>query len=153
MQRGVLLRKMQRKVRRRWELFHHARTLTLAERIRLSLPRGETRTDAILRRRLTRDPDGRPVFDMGGERIYFTVDGNFEPALETGALVVLREAYLENPIFFRAPVILRPGDRVLDLGGNFGTSAITATSTVSVGRGNASSSPCSSAVRRSPTRT
>ena len=109
-------------------LLADARALPLAERLRLVAPFGGGRPglEHLLRRRLRTAPDGAPYFDLGGTRLFFRPDHAVHDEAEVlrGALVILREAYVDAPEFFRGPVRIAPGDVVLDLGGNLGTSAM-----------------------------
>jgi hypothetical protein len=72
-----------------------------------------------------RDRDGTEYFLLDGHRIYFRPDLPIrdEAQLLEGTLLVLREAFL-FPDHFSSHVTIRPGDWVLDLGGNIGTSAM-----------------------------
>lgn len=87
--------------------------------------------DELLMRRLRRGGGpggGEDYFDLNGRRIYFRPDHDVadEAALVRGTLMILKEAYVQAGEFF-APdvgVTIRPGDTVLDLGGNIGTSAL-----------------------------
>lgn len=102
--------------------------LTLAERLSSIAPRtGRRSLRASLRRRLRTTDDGRPFFEIGADRIFFLPSegvADRDAAVE-GALVIMEEAYGGPTDFFSADVDAAPGDVVLDLGGNFGTSALT----------------------------
>lgn len=111
----------------RLEFLRHARGLTWAERLSYVAPRMGTRSiEELIRRRLGRDEAGRPVFLIDGDRIHFLPDGVDTPSEELmrGALLIMEEAYVRPTEFFSPPVVIREGDTVLDLGGNFGTSAL-----------------------------
>lgn len=78
-----------------------------------------------LLRRLRRDGEG-PWFDLGDVRLYFHpehVPPHNEGPLE-GALWMIDEAFVDRPEFMDDDTTARPGDVVLDLGGNLGTSAL-----------------------------
>jgi FkbM family methyltransferase len=77
--------------------------------------------------RLRKADDGQPYFDVDGYRIFFCRRGagsDDETAALRGALIILREAFIDPPDFFSETVTIKPGDTVLDLGGNVGTSAL-----------------------------
>lgn len=99
-----------------------------AERISFVAPMvGIRSSEDLLRRHLAHDGAGRPCFDLGGLRLYFTHEANDAPVGEEalrGATTILDEAFVTGCDFFRGPVRIRPGDVVFDLGGNIGTSAI-----------------------------
>lgn len=98
------------------------------ERLRLVSPFGRSRPDVryFLERRLRSDDDGQPYFDLGELRLRFLPDRPVkdQDAALRGALLILIEAYVQTPGFFSTHVHVRPGDVVLDLGGNLGTSAL-----------------------------
>lgn len=117
----------QDKVAWRWAVLRHARCFTLGERLACVTPKMGQSVRGLLHKRLRTAADGTPYFLIGDDRIHFVPDdaaANRE-ALIDGALTILEEAYARPSEFFSSPVVIRPGDTVLDLGGNFGTSALT----------------------------
>lgn len=101
--------------------------LTLAERLSVVLPKvGSRDLRTTMAGRLRRNERGTPYFEIGGDRVFFLPEGEVadEAAAIEGALVIMEEAYGGPSDFFWPPVDTRPGDVVLDLGGNFGTSAL-----------------------------
>ncbi|MCA9737209.1 MAG: FkbM family methyltransferase, partial [Gemmatimonadetes bacterium] len=80
---------------------------------------------AWMLRRLRQDGQA-PFFDLGDVRLYFHpehVPRENEGPLE-GALWMIDEALVDTPEFMEDATTARPGDVVLDLGGNLGTSAL-----------------------------
>ena len=70
-------------------------------------------------------PAGEDYFDLGDYSIQYRPDYpvNDEAYLLRGITQVLAETFL-FPAFFSKEVTVRPGDTVLDLGGNIGTTAL-----------------------------
>lgn len=105
-----------------------ARALSLRERLAFISPFGRRRRieEFLLLERLRRAPDGHEYFDLGEQRIFFRPDHAVKSDSEMldGILLILREAYLLPCEFFSPEVRIAPGDTVLDLGGNVGTSAL-----------------------------
>ena len=79
----------------------------------------------LLLRRRRKASDGAAYFDICGRKLFYRSTGrNEHPATVDGVLTILTEAYLRPPEFFCPEVFIRPGDVVLDVGGNIGTSAL-----------------------------
>ena len=108
-------------------LLAEAERLPIRRRFRLVARRGGSRlTDELLLQRLRTAPDGCRYFDLDGDRIHFAAgrDQANDDALLAGVLNILHEAYFEPQEFLKHGVTAGPGDVVLDLGGNVGTSAL-----------------------------
>lgn len=75
---------------------------------------------------LRRTAAGEPYFEVDGRRIFFVPEGDRvdEAAALSGAMLIIRESFFDPCDFFWGPVTTDPGDVVLDLGGNLGTSAM-----------------------------
>ena len=115
------------KIRGRARTLADGRAFPLSDRLRraVSPGGGATDRDRLLSRLRTAD-DGAEYFDMNGTRVYFRpahAPAGSEAVL-SGAVQILKEAYLGDPGFFSGEVKISPGDTVLDLGGNLGTSAM-----------------------------
>ena len=104
------------------------RAYSLRERLAHARTGRKPDAHATLRRHLRRDRDGRPRFELAGgrDKVYFAPDGlpADDPRLLDGTLLVLTEAYIDRPELLSDEVRVRPGDVVLDCGGNLGTSAL-----------------------------
>lgn len=72
-----------------------------------------------------RDRNGEPYFGLAGLKLYYRPEMPFadEPEYLDSVRLILRESYL-RPDYFSPEVRIAPGDRVLDLGGNIGTTAL-----------------------------
>lgn len=118
---------IQSKVAWRWDLLRHARCFSWGERLACVTPKSGQNVRQLLEKRLRTADDGTPYFLIGGDRIHFVPEHAVgdRGAMVDGALTILEEAYVRPPEFFSAPVEIGRGDTVLDLGGNFGTSALT----------------------------
>lgn len=105
-----------------------AARLSVGEKLRLISPFGfrEPLLDLLLRKRLRDGGDGAAYFEIGDTRIYYRVGGPIEneEARLKGALLIIDEAFARPSEFFSPSVNVGPGDVVLDLGGNIGTSAL-----------------------------
>ena len=116
------------KLRWRGRLLLDRRALPVRDRLRIALtPGADRRAEALLMPRLRRTDEGDEYFDLNGTRVFFRPTDRpvgDEEALRRGTLLILREAFLDDPGFFCPEVRLRPGDVALDLGGNLGTSAL-----------------------------
>ncbi len=112
----------------RYEFFHAANCFDTLERLSYITPKiGIGSIDQLFLRRLRHGADGVPYFEIAGDKVYFCQDHcPADPqASIRGALTILKEVYLGHTEFFSEHVQVRPGDVGLDLGGNFGTSAMT----------------------------
>ncbi|MGI9038525.1 MAG: FkbM family methyltransferase [Gemmatimonadota bacterium] len=105
--------------------------MSIAERLRMVSAREGSPNQALqlntwLLRRLRVDSTDSPYFDLGNIRLYYRPEraGGDDAEALRGALLVITEAFIEGPDFFRGEVTVHAGDTVLDLGGNLGTSAI-----------------------------
>ncbi|MFT3785117.1 MAG: FkbM family methyltransferase [Tepidisphaeraceae bacterium] len=76
-------------------------------------------------KRVRTAPDGRKYFEAHGKKIYFEPDYpvHDQHRLMYGATQVLMETYI-FPTFFEGPIIAQPGQIVLDLGANIGTTTM-----------------------------
>lgn len=105
-----------------------AEYLSLAKRLRLMWMHKTIRPDGeyLLRQCLRFACDGQPYFDLGSDRIFFHPERAVadEEAILQGALIILCEAYIRGQKFFFRRANIAPGDVILDLGGNLGTSAL-----------------------------
>jgi hypothetical protein len=81
--------------------------------------------DKLIRQSLRRGGGRDDYFPIGGLCIYFRPDFPMEDveALLSGVVLILKEAYFFCD-HFSDEVRIQPGDWILDLGGNLGTSAI-----------------------------
>ena len=116
-----------RRVRWRWDVVGDGRALPWGDRLRYAVL-NRPGLDDLLAKRVRRDPDGRPYFDLPAGTVHFLPRDRpvaDEAAALRGALLIVREAYCGSSEFFHGSAQLRPGDVALDLGGNLGTSAIT----------------------------
>ena len=106
--------------------FNQSHGLPLGERAKYVLT-GRPSLDELLMRRLRDAGTADAHFQMPAARVYFRppYDVADEAELLRGTLLILKEAYCMPGEFFDGPVRIRPGDTVLDLGGNLGTSAMT----------------------------
>ena len=123
----VVLNGLGSKLRRRKRLLLDGRAYPLWQRLKFCMPRAAPADRHALMSRLRRADDGAEYFDMNGRRVYFRPPGRpllNEQALYRGVTQVLKEAFINDPGFFCPEVQIRPGDVVLDVGGNLGTSAM-----------------------------
>lgn len=109
-------------------LVSDAHGLSARERLSLVTPFRSQRPllDLLLLKRLRSDAVGRLYFHIGDEapRIHIgAVADRHRPDYMAGALLILRE-FVAGPDFFTREVDVKPGDVVLDLGANIGTSAL-----------------------------
>lgn len=122
-----MIRKLASKLRRRKRLLLDGRAFPVWQRLWRACTPGTVPPHDLLMTRLRRARDGADYFDMNGTRVYFrpsTHSVRNEQALYRGALQILREAFVDESSFFCPEVRIRPGDVVLDVGGNLGTSAM-----------------------------
>lgn len=99
----------------------------LLERLRMLGPGADVASARTwIRRRVARDAAGRPYIDLDSVRLHYLPEGRPVDDAEAlrGAILVAEEAFVSGPGFFTDGMALGPGDTVLDLGGNLGTSAI-----------------------------
>lgn len=104
-----------------------ANPFSLSERLAYVNPiRGPLNRERMILRALRRCGGQNDYFRINGLRIYFRPEFPVEDEEEllAGVVLILKEAYLA-PDHFSDDVRIQPGDCVIDLGGNLGTSAIS----------------------------
>ena len=115
-------------LRWRWRELWDAKTWPLGIRLDRVNPLTPWRShdDYLLRSRFC-DGDGERYFSLAGRRVYYSTPElpvEDEQKHVDATLTILREAYLFNDLLDDPHLSLSPGDVVLDLGGNIGTSAM-----------------------------
>lgn len=110
------------------QICQDARSSNIRERLRCLLRKNAEplKMDFWLKKRICHDRECDPYFDVGDKKLFFLPPNrNVDTAQALdGALLIMKEAFIRKNEFFAGPVRIHPGDIVMDLGGNIGTSAI-----------------------------
>ncbi len=126
MQNESFLEKVSRHIRTRMQVLFENDILTLAEKANLVSHRNiGPVAKAMIKKRHVKPESGEPYFALNGFKIFYRppFGVNDQEYFMNGICQVLAESFI-YPELFSEEVRLRPGDVVLDLGANIGTTAL-----------------------------